>query len=233
MGDLGFTLKKELFKSGASMVKFADLRDVEESRLNKMTYGISIAVALNPFIICNIGDGPTKEYHEEYNRVNNKLDTLVEHAGQILQSAGYNTLLKTTSKVEVNWESLYTTLPHKTVATRAGMGWIGKCALLVTKEFGSAVRFSSLLTDAKLKTEIPIDKSYCGNCHICKDFCPAGAPLGINWRIGFKRENFFDAFKCKNMADKICKAKGIKDTICGKCIEVCPWTKKYLRKRGL
>ena len=45
-----------------------------------------------------------------------------------------------------------TALPHKTIATRAGIGWIGKSALLVTAKYGSAIRLSSILTDTPIET---------------------------------------------------------------------------------
>jgi len=38
-------------------------------------------------------------------------------------------------------------MPQKTIATRAGLGWIGKTALLITPQFGSAIRLNSVLTD--------------------------------------------------------------------------------------
>ena len=42
-------------------------------------------------------------------------------------------------------------ITYKMLATLAGIGWIGKNALLVTKEQGSAVRFTAVLTDAHVK----------------------------------------------------------------------------------
>ena len=69
---------------------------------------------------------------------------------------GYQSYANTTKAVKQddNW---CTPLPHKTVATRTGLGWIGKNCLLVTKEYGSAVRLSSLLTDAPLPAGTPDD----------------------------------------------------------------------------
>ncbi len=74
-----------------------------------------------------------------------------------------------------------TELPHKTVATRAGLGWIGKCALLVTRQFGSAVRLTSFLTDAELECAVPVTQSACRGCTLCVDTCPAGAVSGRQW----------------------------------------------------
>ena len=122
-----------------------------------------------------------------------------------------------------------TILPHKTVATRAGIGWIGKCALLVTDEYGSAIRLSSILTDAPLYTVLPINKSRCGDCMVCMDTCPGFAVLGKTWEVGLYRDEFFDSVKCRKTArDRAKQRFGVNITICGKCIEVCPYTQRYL-----
>lgn len=232
MEDISFIIKNKLLNKGASLVGFGDLKDISPDQRNGMRYGISIAVALNPSIINNIKAGPTLEYYEEYKRVNNYLNSLVEYAGKILKDFGYDSILKTTSEVVIEPNSYRTILPHKTVATRAGLGWIGKSALLVTEEFGSAIRISSLLTNAPLKAGNPINESRCGDCNECKLACPAKAPLGENWNITMQRESFFNAIECHNKAKEKSDMVGIDATICGKCIEVCPWTKKYLKKHG-
>lgn len=76
---------------------------------------------------------------------------------------------------------------HKTLATRAGLGRIGKSVLLVTKEYGPAVRLGSVLTDADLRTGTPTDTSRCGNCRQCVDRCPARVVVGNNWQAGMAR----------------------------------------------
>lgn len=233
MEDLTLKLKKALLDKGASLVGFADLREIPREQRNAMDYGISIAVALNPAIISNIEAGPTTEYYEEYKRLNEKLDDLVKYAGELLNSFGYEAILKTTTEVVIEPNSNRTILPHKTVATRAGLGWIGKCALLITKEFGSAIRISSVLTNAPLKVGTPINESNCGNCCNCKLYCPGNAPLGDNWNVNKERDSFFNAYECRKTAREKASAIGINHTICGKCIVVCPWTKKYLKAAGL
>lgn len=230
MEDLSSLLKKELIKKGASIIGFADLSGIPLDKRNEMPYGISIAVALNPHIILGIKNGPTQEYYEEYKRVNEHLDNLDKYAGKVLNDYGYKAILKTTTEVAVESDSHSTILPHKTVATRAGIGWIGKCALLVTKEYGSAIRISSVLTNAPLKVGTPINESQCGSCCACKLACPGNAPSGENWNVNMKRDSFFNAYSCCKVATEKSAEVGIDDTICGKCIEVCPWTRKYLDK---
>ena len=78
MNCLSTEIEKRLIEKGASIVGFANMKDISETQRNGYSYGISIAVALNPLIIAGIGDGPTKEYYDEYIRVNSILDNLDE-----------------------------------------------------------------------------------------------------------------------------------------------------------
>ncbi len=226
---LSTEIRKRLIEKGASMVEFADLKDIPENQREGYRYGISIAVALDPSIIAGIGDGPTKDYYDEYIRKNNLLDELDEYAAEIIKSHGFRALPKVRKSVTTDKTILETTLPHKTVATRAGIGWIGKCALLVTKEFGSAVRLSSVLTDAELEVALPTNESKCGACNMCENLCPADAVLGVNWKVNMDRDKYFNAFKCRDEGRKRSDKLGIEERICGRCILACPWTQKYLR----
>ena len=82
-------------------------------------------------------------------------------------------------------------LPHKTAATLAGMGWIGKCAMLVTNETGSALRLTVVLTDALFEHGKPVIKSHCSpDCMACVNACPVNAPSGKIWEAGTDRDDF-------------------------------------------
>ncbi len=224
-------LKDKIIKNGASIVGFADLKDMKSEITGNLKYGISIAVALNPKIILNIKNGPTKEYYKENIRVNKLLDKLAKKTCDYLISKGYKAIyVSPTQKIKKLNEKLPDTLPHKTIATKSGLGWIGKCDLLITKDYGSAIRFSSVLTNAELPTGRPITKSYCGNCRICVEKCPAKAPSGLNWNPELNRSDFYDAFACKDKAKELSAKINIDGTICGICIRHCLWTVKYLNK---
>lgn len=74
---------------GTCLVGFADVSNLSYEALAGFKNAVSIAVALNPSIICEISKGPTKEYYREYNRVNNLLDDLCNHAVEILKTHGH------------------------------------------------------------------------------------------------------------------------------------------------
>ena len=234
MNELTGEIRYELLRLGADIVGFGSLGelpdDVRKASPNEafgLPTGVSVAVAYPPEVIRGIAELPTQEYREWYDRLNERLDIIVNGGAKLLRSMGYNAIAQTREYVGSGEDKDNTTLPNKTVATRAGIGWIGKCALLVTDRFGSAVRLSSILTDAPLETALPINASKCGDCMACTDACPGRAVSGKPWEAGLYRDDFFDPVKCRKTARERAKQGfGGEITICGKCIEVCPYTRR-------
>ena len=224
-------LIRELQKEGASLVGFADLAQVPADLRRQMPRAVSVAVALDRRIVVAIEEGPTKAYEAEYRRVNTLLAGLGEAAAAFLRGRGFKALPNspTTESFSADFR---TPLPHKTAATRSGLGWIGKNALLITRAYGSAVRLTSVLTDAPFATDEPIDGSSCGKCTICRDACPGRAPLGPNWELGMDRDLFFSATSCRRVSAELTGRAGLDvRSICGICICACPWTRRYLTGR--
>jgi len=146
-----------------------------------------------------------------------------------LTAAGYEALTDTPASV-VNDETLRALLPQKTVATLSGIGWIGKNAMLVTEEAGSAIRLTAVLTNAPLECGTPVTKSKCApDCTVCAAACPANAPLGGLWEAGIDRDEYFDARACQTAARARGMALlGVDRSLCGLCASNCPYTKKGL-----
>jgi epoxyqueuosine reductase len=227
--ELAEEIQTYLKSEGADIVGFADLKNLPADVRSDYPFGISIAVALDPEIIRKIINGPDLEYFQEYQRANELLGLLGEKADRFLEEKGYKAEWFSATNSEIDRDTLSTRLPHKTVATRAGLGWIGKCALLITPEYGSAIRITSVLTDAELPAGIPKNESGCGECHACVDICPGSAVTGLDWEAGMSRDLLYDPFKCREVAQRWQRErKGITDNICGMCIAVCPWTRRYL-----
>lgn len=226
---VGDYLQKKLKEKGASIVEFADLSGIRPENRRDYPRGILIGVALDPEVIKGIENGPTLQYYDEFNRVNSLLNQLGEYTEKLLKENGYAAWAKTQKVVEVDEKTRSTELPHKTVATRAGAGWIGKSALLVTEEYGSALRISTVLTNAELKTGTPVDRSKCGDCTVCRDCCPGKAVTGDSWEVGKDRDEFYKAFDCRRAAMEKAGEIGVNATLCGLCIVKCPWTQRYLK----
>lgn len=213
---------------GVSLVGFADLNDIDTTLFNNMKYGISIAIAINPSILNRISEGPTEEYYEEFIRLNAKLNTITKLGVKHIVSMGYNAIGQS-STYETRNDSLTTILPHKTIATKAGLGWIGKNTLLTTTKYGSAIRLSSIITDMDLETAKPITESKCCSCNKCVEICPGSTLTGNNWNINSKREDLINASKCRDVASSTSKKLlGLEMPLCVKCMTVCPFTKQYI-----
>lgn len=216
-----------LYDNGATLVGFADLSKLVKDDLK---YGVSIALRIAPEIVASIHDGPNRAYFDAYHDLNSRLNVLAKKGAGYLENHGYNAFAQTTDAVKQD-EFNRTRMPHKTVAVNAGLGFIGKSALFVTKEYGSAIRLTSILTDAPLETGEAITESACGNCVICTEACPGKAISGKLWFPDLDRDEFFSAEICRKKARELSKERINEEiTICGKCIEVCPYTQRYIKR---
>jgi epoxyqueuosine reductase QueG len=230
MDDIRSELKIALYRRGAALLGFADLRDLPPDNRAFLPVGLSIAVALKPEVVAGVAEGPTPSYFEEYTRVNRLLGDLGRAAAEILTGRGWEAVTADATRESFS-SDFRTPLPHKTVALRAGLGWIGRNALLVTESYGSAVRLITVLTDAPFDTAAPVGTSRCGTCRACVDQCPGRAPRGEDWRAGLDRDDLLDVHACYAAARDLCGRAGIDaTTICGVCIACCPWTKRYLKQ---
>lgn len=225
---LTMELEAVLRQAGAVLVGFGALTDVPGCPL---PCGVSVALPIPVEVLRDIQEGPTRLYYECYVDLNRKLDQIVSQGARFLESRGYAALARTTDRIQRD-ETERTDLPHKTVALRAGLGWIGKSNLLVTPAFGGAVRISSLLTDAPLdcRTE-GVAESRCGACRACADACPAGAIHGADWHPGCDRDDLVDYLRCREKARALMASRaGVDADICGQCFVACPYTREYVRR---
>ncbi|MHC4646669.1 MAG: 4Fe-4S double cluster binding domain-containing protein [Planctomycetota bacterium] len=234
MASLNTEIRAKLIEEGTSLVGFADISELPADLRRSMKFAISLAVALDASIINEISQGPTKSYYQEYKRVNEFLAHLSETGVEYLKGRGNRAaaVKPTVEGKDLDYKTLTTSLPHKTVAMCAGLGWIGKSALLITEEFGAAVRLATVLTNAEFEVGNAVNSSRCGECRKCVENCPGKAILGKNWEAGIEREAIYDAFACYDTARKLSKKISLPSTlvICGICINVCPWTQKYISR---
>ncbi|MBC7258423.1 MAG: epoxyqueuosine reductase [Chloroflexi bacterium] len=227
---LGVELEGLLLRRGAALVGFADLAEIPPEARKGFPRAVSIAVALDPAVVAGIRHGPTRAYLQEYHRANALLGNLAQAAADALRARGFRAAFGAATVAGVEFGHYDTPLPHKTVATRAGLGWIGRCALLITERYGSAVRLITVLTDAPLNPAAPVDASRCGACTACVEACPGGAIAGGLWRAGLPREALVDPDACYRTTRQFAPAIGAEPSIgiCGACIAACPWTQRYV-----
>ena len=227
MQELGIELERLLRSMGADLVGYGDVSDMEGT--GGLNTGVAFAMAMPRDLLRSIEGGATPEYAQWYKDTNAALDRATRAAGELLRSRGYAVSEHTTDKV-VRHEDQRTDMPHKSIAVRAGLGWIGKSCLLVTPEYGGAVRISVLLTDAPLPTAEPMFEPRCGKCDKCREVCPYGALKGVTWRKGIDRAEMFDYANCADgSSERNRRVIGEGMFICGQCFVFCPYTRKYLK----
>jgi epoxyqueuosine reductase len=230
MKSLSEELKRYLLEQGASIVGFADLNELPLNDRYGYRYGISFGIALRLEAIKAIFPDPSMDYYDEYIGVSERLYNLAEIGANFLKSKGIDALPLTKSTVVKDDSVFRSKLPFKTVATRAGLGWIGKCAFLVTEQFGPALRLGVILTNAQLDVGKPTNNSRCGKCEECKKLCPAGGVSGKNWKLGVDRDELLNAKACKaKVVERGIKLNELTEGTCGLCVWSCPWTQKYLK----
>jgi len=226
-------VRKRVPDDGEHIWGFADLTGLLHTRFQGYNYGIVIGKKLDDSIVDSVMNGPTIEYYNQYVDTNNYLAGLVKELADDLKALGINSLALNPTTNDVYRAADYDlTLRHnfsqKMVATRAGLGWIGKTDLFISKKFGPRLRLASVLVDYPLKPlNKPIDKSRCGKCSLCVEACPAQAATGQLWHIHLDRDQFYSARKCRETASRLTLERiGKDERICGICVSVCPVGKR-------
>ncbi len=112
-------------------------------------------------------------------------------------------------------------------ARRAGLGWIGKNSMLITREGGSYFFIGELILDLELAYDHPEPEDYCGTCSRCLDACPTHAIQPNRtvdatrcisyWTIEYRKESFPQEAP-ENFREWVFG--------CDICQEVCPWNRK-------
>ena len=115
-------------------------------------------------------------------------------------------------------------MAERTLAARAGLGFIGKNHMLINPKLGTQIFLAEIITNLKLQLDEPM-KTNCSNCDECISACPTGA---------LRPGGQFDASKCISYLtiehkDRLPAdlAQKIGDRLfgCDECVLACPYQK--------
>lgn len=216
----GNVLRQYLMKRGVSKVGYTRINVSEFPQFN---YGISLVLKLPKDCIQSIIDEDYEYYWLEFHRQIAKLKEIALDTEKLIKDNSYDAFAMTLKRNEVDMEKLLSKIPYKTLATSSGLGWIGRSALFVTKEYGSAVALSSILTDMPLEVGNPITDSFCDDCEECQKACPVDAINPTKWNSRLNREDIIDIKTCSEYVIDQYKA-GLG---CSKCLSNCRLTQEY------
>jgi len=193
-----------------------------------LPFALSWALPVNPQIMAGVRNGPNQTYVKEYTRLNERINELAQRLVAEIRGRGLRAQPLAAS-VRTDPVHIMGDFPHKTAATRAGLGWIGRHCQLVTRRFGSWVRLGTVFTDLVLPCRQPFEQSFCGRCTRCVDACPANALKGTTWYPGLPREEILDVRAC-DAWKKEHYFQYNEGHVCGICSAVCPYGLKSLRR---
>lgn len=113
-------------------------------------------------------------------------------------------------------------LAERTLAARAGLGFIGKNHTLINPTLGPQIFLGEIITSLKLQTDEPI-ADRCRSCNKCIEACPTGA---------LRTDGQFDANKCISyltieykgqVPADLAEKTGVRLFGCDECVLACPY----------
>lgn len=203
-------LKNDLLAHGAIDVGIADLRGFLSGDIAHLDRAVSIAM--------------DRRLNEDTLSLLTKLQ---KRAVRYLKSRGYRTLAippDSDRKKGTFVSKLYSLFNHKMAATSAGIGWIGKNGLLISMDFGPRLSLATVLTDAPLEPDTPMEHSLCGDCTLCMQYCPSHAITGAQWSRSSPFVELVRLSDCRS--HKTTKRVTDGKPNCGLCINICPYGRK-------
>jgi epoxyqueuosine reductase len=216
--DIFELIAEEGKKDGNLLIGFARLdegkiKSIDDEISNSsanLPFAVSIAIPLNREVLQTITNHPTVIYKHHYQQINYFLDRATLRISQFIEKKGYRAL-PIPASIYTSRSDLKAHLSHRDIAYRAGLGWWGKCNLVIHPQFGAGIRLATILTDLELPVTPPLDND-CGNCQACSDACPAHA-------IG-KDISEFNRSVCFAQVKEF-ERKLIGVGICGICVRAC------------
>jgi epoxyqueuosine reductase len=115
-------------------------------------------------------------------------------------------------------------LLERDLAQRAGLGFIGKHASLISRKFGNWIFLAEIITTLEIEPDAP-EKNRCGSCRRCIDTCPTAA-ITAPFQLDARRCISYLTIELKGpIPEEFRAAIGTRIFGCDDCLAVCPWNR--------
>lgn len=151
-----------------------------------------------------------RDYHK---LIRKRLQQLAERIQALIGPFGFRAFVDSAPVME------------RALASRAGLGWIGKNTMLLNRQAGSFFFLGELFTDLPLPVDEPYEQEHCGRCTACLQKCPTDA---------FVDAHVLDARRCisyltielkGSIPEELRPKMGNRVFGCDDCQIACPWNR--------
>ena len=114
---------------------------------------------------------------------------------------------------------------ERAIARKAGLGWFGKHANLISRDDGSWFFLGEIYTDLNLPRDQPFEDEHCGRCVACIDICPTQAIIAP-YEVDARRCISYLTIEYRGVIPHEFRALiGNRIFGCDDCQLVCPWNR--------
>jgi epoxyqueuosine reductase len=119
-------------------------------------------------------------------------------------------------------------LVERSIAARAGIGWIGKNTCVLNQELGSWLLLAVIVTSLPFDESVSLAEAAdrCGSCTRCIDACPTGALVGEREMDATRCISYLTIEKKGSIAEELREGMGRQVFGCDICQDVCPWNRR-------
>lgn len=184
----------------------------------------SVIVIGLPISLPILETSPSIYYHELYQTANYLLDQYAYRLSIYLTEKGHPSIYVPRDgygHISLLKDNPTAFFSHRHAAYLAGLGTFGVSNMILTKEYGPRVRFTSIFTTADLPSDAIQEDNLCTRCMRCVHICPSRALVKKDYPEGLAKKEVCAIYN-EGLSKRYISP-------CGLCIKVCPVGKDRLQ----